>query len=150
METITYQNLTTTDELDILLGKESRYKDFHYLYETETIDLLKRNFTLVNGLYLFALHDAAFAGFVSCDTDWWEPNCFFLRELFVSPDFQGQKIGFTLVQKCIDHAKLHNAEKLITQTAHENIPMQTLCESFGFKKWDNPRWDDGINYKLSL
>lgn len=150
MNAISYQELKTIDELDILLGKESNYMNFCYRYKVDTINLLKNNSQLEDNLYLFALLDTAFAGFVSCDSDWWEPNSFFLRELFVSPEHQGKHIGSTLIQKCIDHAKAHNSETLVTQTAHENIPRQKICESFGFKSWKNPRWHEGVTYKLSL
>lgn len=150
MKSISYQELKSVDEIDILLGKESSYLDFCYRYEIDTINLLKNNFQLEDSLYLFALENEQFAGFVSCDRDWWEPNSFFLRELFVSPEQQGKHIGSTLIQKCIDHAKARNSKMLVTQTAHENIPMQRICESFGFKSWENPHWDGGITYKLSL
>jgi RimJ/RimL family protein N-acetyltransferase len=150
MDSIIYRELATSDELNILFGKESCYKDFCYRYDEDTVNLLKKNFSLVDSLYLFALQDDVFAGFVSCDIDWWEPKSFFLREIFVGSKYQGNHIGTTLVQKCIDHAKKHGAHTLVTQTAYENIPMQKLCISFGFTKWENPRWKEGITYKLPL
>ncbi len=150
MNPTTYRKIETVDEIDILLGKESQYDDFCYRYEMDTINLLKNNFQLEDSLYLFALQDDEFAGFVSCDTDWWEPNSFFLREIFVDPEYQGKHIGSTLIQKCIDHAKAKSGKTLVTQTAYENIPMQKICESFGFMQWENPQWAEGITYKLHL
>lgn len=150
MGSITYRQVATRDQLNTLVGKSSRYKDFWYQYDVETVNLLQANFSLPNGLYLFTECDSEFAGFVSCDIDWWEPGAFFLRELFVSPEYQGQRIGTTLVQRCVEHAKKNGADTLVTQTAFENVPMQTLCESLGFTQWKNPRWGEGITYKRSL
>jgi GNAT superfamily N-acetyltransferase len=94
--------------------------------------------------------EGKFVGFVSCDRDWWEDNRFFLREIFVSPDYQGQGVGRYLMQRCIDHARAHGAVELVTQTAYENIPMQQLCEKSGFVRWNNPQWTEGITYKLGV
>ena len=37
---------------------------------------------------------------------------------------------------------------IVTETAFENSPMQTLCSKFDFKEWNNPQWKEGITYKL--
>lgn len=147
---IEYHNVTGAGQLDALLGKSSHHNDFVYKYELETINLLKRYFEQTNSLYLFATESDVFAGFVSCDSDWWEEKSFFLRELFVDPGFQSIGIGSSLVQRCIDHASKHGATTLVTQTAFANFPMQKLCESANFERWENPRWNKGITYKLSL
>ncbi len=145
-----YESVTSKSDIDQLLGKKSQYGDFEYSYGNETISLLKNNFDLPDSLYLLVKDGEKFAGFVSCDRDWWEDNCFFLREIFVDETYQGQGIGRELMARCVDHAQKRNALILVTQTAFENIPMQKLCESFGFQKWDNPRWQEGITYKLFL
>jgi RimJ/RimL family protein N-acetyltransferase len=148
MDTITYYQLTNPDEIEVLRGKESRYGDFLYQYDSETINFLKDAFNKENSLYVIATCDGTFAGFISCDTNWWEEGGYFIREIFINPDFQKQNIGTTLVGMCIDHAKRHKATHIVTQTAFENIPMQKLCEKMGFEKWKNPEWDEGITYKL--
>lgn len=147
---ITYKIIEDISDLDQLLGKTSTYNEFVYTYDQKTVDLLKKNFTLPDSLYLLAQESGAFAGFVSCDRDWWENNCFFLREIFVAPAYQGQGIGNSMALRCVEHARHNSADTLVTQTAYENIPMQRLCEQLGFVAWDNPQWSEGITYKLTL
>ncbi len=152
MKDFTYTVTPITDITTIrtLLGKSSQYQDFVYVYQGDTIELLERNFTLPDSLYLMVTDTDTFVGFVSCDRDWWEENRFFLREIFVSPDYQGQGVGSYLMNRCINHARAHYALELVTQTAFENIPMQQLCEKNGFVRWPNPQWSEGITYKLGL
>jgi len=145
-----YTLISDKTKIDDLLGKESRHGNFVYQYDADTITLLKRNFSLPDSLYIWVTNDDEFVGFVSCDRDWWEDGCFFLREIFVDPAFQGHGLGKSLVSRCIDHAEGKGALTLVTQTAFENIPMQKLCESLDFQRWENPQWDDGITYKLFL
>jgi ribosomal protein S18 acetylase RimI-like enzyme len=148
MNNITFHEITDESELAILREQESTFQDFSYKYDNETIDFLKKNLNSENSLYLMAKQNTKFAAFASIDAEWWENNCFFLREIFVNPSFQKQKIGEQLVVKCISHARKNKATAIVTETAFENIPMQKLCKKLGFKKWDNPEWKDGITYKL--
>ncbi|MFA7244727.1 MAG: GNAT family N-acetyltransferase [Candidatus Magasanikbacteria bacterium] len=150
MINIVYHKVISKDEIEILHNKESIYKGFSYKYGKKTIDLLKNNFNRENSLYIVAKQEDEFVGFVSCDTDWWENNCFFIREIFVNPDFQKQEIGKKLMEDCINHAKKHKSQYVITETAFENLPMQKLCAKLGFEEWNNPEWKDGITYKLTL
>jgi len=145
-----YVPVATASELNLLLGKESRFNDFVYSYEKETVEMLKQNFTLSDSLYLWVHDGDTFAGFVSCDKDWWEADSFFLREIFIDLSYQGRGIGTELGRRCMQHAKAHGATTLVTQTAFDNIPMQHLCTSLGFVPWENPHWDAGITYKLLL
>jgi len=112
--------------------------------------MLKDYFKRKDSLYLIAKYEDDFAGFCSIDSNWWEKNCFFIREIFVIPIFQKQQTGKRLILQCIDHAKKNNAIEVVTQTAFENIPMQKLCTRLGFIEWNNPQWKDGITYKLKL
>jgi len=145
-----FNRVTDIDTIDVLKSQKSFYGDFTYQYDQATIDLLKRNFTGPDSLYVVAMQDDDFAGFISCDTEWWEDNSFFLREIFVSPDHQKKGIGEQLMRKVLEHAHNHGASQVVTQTAFENVPMQKLCQSLGFKTWDNPQWKQGITYKFSL
>jgi GNAT superfamily N-acetyltransferase len=144
----TYKNITNAQDIEQLLGKSSHYNDFTYSYTDDTINLLKRNFSLPDSLYILVQDNDTFVGFVSIDKDWWEENSFFLREIFVESSYQGQGVGQSLMNKCISHAKEHGANQLVTQTALDNIPMQKLCEKNGLVRWDNPQWQEGITYKL--
>lgn len=150
MNEIVFKNIIHEDEIDVLLDYKSTIAGFFYAYDRDTIDLLKRNFHHEDSLYLIMWQGEHFWAFVSTDTDWWESNCYFLREIFVNPVFQGMWIGKKLVEICIDHARKHNAVAVVTETAFENIAMQKLCESLGFRRWDNPKWKEGITYKLTL
>ena len=150
MHTIQLFQITRPEEIGILLGRESSLHGFHYTYDHETIDLLKNNFRREGSLYLVARLDNTFAAFISTDTDWWQDNCYFIREVFVSPDFQGHGLGKLLMTKCIEHARKHRAKSILTETAFGNIPMQGLCVSLGFQSWDNPVWKEGITYRLEL
>ena len=144
MPNITISIMKDVKEIDFLRHKSS----FNYTYDQATLDLLKKNFTLKDSLYLIAKKDAKFVAFCSIDRDWWEENYFFLREILVTPDFQKSGIGKELMNRCIEHARNKKALGVVTETAFENSPMQKLCEKFDFKEWDNPQWKKGITYKL--
>lgn len=74
----------------------------------------------------------------------------FIREVFVDPSFQKLGIGKALMGRCIEHAKSKKATGVVTETAFSNSPMQKLCEKLGFVEWENPRWKEGVTYKLGF
>ena len=144
MDEIKITTIKDKKEIEFLHNKKS----FDYTYDKATIDTLKKNFDLEKSLYLLAKKGDEFVAFCSIDTDWWEDNFFFIREILVEPRFRKLGLGKELMSRCIEHAKNFGATGVITETAFENSPMQILCEKFDFKKWDNPQWKDGITYKL--
>ena len=147
---ITFSIIKTSQEIEILRGKTSQYEALNIQYDEETIALLKKNLEREDSLYLLAMKGNEFVAFCSIDSDWWEDGYFFLREIFIEPKFQKQRLGEQLIKNCIDHARGHNARGVVTETAFENIPMQKICERLGFKKWDNPQWKEGITYKFNF
>lgn len=144
MNEITIFTIKDAEEIELLRGKQS----FDYTYDDATINLLKKNFLLDDSLYLIAKNGTEFAAFCSMDRDWWEDNYFFIREILVDPNFQKLGLGKELVERCLQHAKNKQAIGIITETAFKNSPMQNLCTKLGFKAWENPKWKDGITYKL--
>jgi inorganic pyrophosphatase len=144
MNNVVYSVVKSVEEIEILSGKES----FHYIFDDELLHLLQRNFALKDSLYILAKHTDKFSGFCSMDRDWREENYFFIREIVVDSSFQKCHVGSTMFEKCIDHAKNCGAMGIVTETAFDNIPMQKLCEKFGFQKWNNEEWKDGVTYKL--
>lgn len=144
MNNITISTISDAEEIDLLRGKSS----FNYTYDKATIDSLKKHFALKDSLYLIAKKGEEFVAFCSMDRDWWEENFFFIREILVEPNFQKLGIGKELMSRCIKHAKNKKATGVVTETAFENSPMQSLCTKFDFKKWNNPQWKEGITYKL--
>ncbi|MFA7682019.1 MAG: GNAT family N-acetyltransferase [Candidatus Peribacteraceae bacterium] len=145
---IKYSVITQASDIDVLRGKTSQFKNFNVRYDEETLNYLKTHLADEDSLYLVAKEGDAFAGFCSIDSDWWEDNYFFLREIFVEPAFQQRGIGIELMQRCITHAKKMEATGVVTETAFENLPMQKLCVKCGFIEWENPQWKEGITYKL--
>lgn len=141
---VRYSTMKEAEEIEMLRNKPS----FNYTFDQATIESLKKHFDLEDSLYLIGTHNGIFAGFCSIDRNWWEDNHFFIREILVAPDFQKQNIGSELMGRCIKHAKQKGAKGIVTETAFENKPMQKLCEKFGFQKWNNPQWKEGITYKL--
>jgi len=144
MDDLVISTMKDASEIDLLRGKSS----FNYTFDNVTIDSLKKHFALNDSLYLVAKKGVEFAGFCSLDRDWWEENFFFIREILVDPNFQKLGIGKTLMGRCIEHARNKKALGVVTETAFENSPMQSLCEKLGFQQWDNPRWKEGLTYKL--
>jgi ribosomal protein S18 acetylase RimI-like enzyme len=144
MSNINYSTIKDAEEIEILRGRSS----FKYVFDPAAIESLKKHFTSKNSLYVLAKSDGIFAGFCSIDRDWWEENHFFIREILVDPGFQKLGIGSELMRRCIDHARKLGAMGVVTETAFDNVPMQTLCAKLGFQKWDNPQWKEGITYKL--
>ena len=136
--------MTNEEEIESLRGKLS----FHYTYDDAMIDSLKKHFLLKNSLYLLAKKEDEFVAFCSIDRDWWEDQFFFLREILVDAHFQKLGLGSRLMNACIEHAKKNGAIGVVTETAFDNYPMQKLCEKLGFRKWENPQWNEGITYKL--
>ena len=145
---ISYQKVMVCDEIEVLRGKESTFANLHYAYDQQTIDLLQKNFTRPDSLYTMVRDGERFVAFCATDSDWWEPHTFFLREIFVMPDYQRSGIGDVLMKESIAHAQSHRAKGIVTETALENVPMQKLCENNGFQRWENPQWKEGITYKL--
>jgi len=143
-----YSIITKIGDIDVLRGKTSQFKNFNVRYDEETLDYLKKRLTDKGSLYLQANQGDSFAGFCSMDSDWWEPDYFFLREIFVEPVFQQKGIGFELMQRCIVHAKKLGEIGVVTETAFQNVPMQKLCKKCGFIEWENPQWKEGITYKI--
>lgn len=146
MDYITISEMKDIKEIEFLRGKVS----FNYTYDKVTIDSLKEHFLLKDSLYLIAKKGVEFVAFCSIDRDWWEENFFFIREILVDPKFQKLGIGKTLMGRCIEHARNKKAVGVVTETAFENSPMQSLCVKFAFKQWDNPQWKEGVTYKLEF
>ena len=138
---VEFYHLKNKDELSVLLGKKSQFKSLNYL---------RKNFSRKKSLYLFAKVDQQFAGFVSCDDNWWERNYFFIREIFVEPKFQKQGIGDVFVDKCIKHARKNRAIGIVTETDFRNTPYQKLLAKKKFKIFENPQWKEGVTLKLTF
>lgn len=150
LNNITFNKVKNKEEIDILYKIEWKYKDFIYKYDDETINFLKENLKNYDSFYLIVKENNNFIAFISTDSKWWEKQSFFIREIIVDEKYRKHKIGKTLMKKCIEYAKSNNAEQVVTQTAFENIPMQKMCEKLGFKKWENPKWNKWITYKLKI
>lgn len=144
MDDIIISTMTDEKEIEFLRDKSS----FNYTYDKATIDSLRKHFALKDSLYLLAKKGDEFVAFCSIDRDWWEDNFFFIREILVDPNFQKLGLGKQLMSRSIEYAKSKGAVGVVTETAFENSPMQTLCEKLGFAKWKNPQWKEGITYKL--
>lgn len=144
MDDIIISTMTDEKEIEFLRDKSS----FNYTYDKATIDSLRKHFALKDSLYLLAKKGEKSVAFCSIDRDWWEDNFFFIREILVDPNFQKHGLGKQLMSRSIAHAKSKGAVGVVTETAFENSPMQTLCEKLGFEKWKNPQWKEGITYKL--
>lgn len=144
MNNITTSIIKDENEIDFLKDKSS----FNYTYDKIAVDSLKNLFKLKDSLYLLAKSGDEFVGFCSIDIDWWEDNYFFLREILVNPNFQKLGIGQQLMERCIKHARDNGSVGVVTETANDNYAMQKLCEKLHFIKWENPKWKEGITYKL--
>lgn len=149
-KSVTIRKIEDINDIDVLLNRSSEFSDFVYSYDKEDIVRLKHNFTRSDSLYLLAEQGDEFVGYCSTDSEWWEADRFFLREIFIDPLCQKHGLGKELIKLCIDHAKNCGAVEMVTETAYENIPMQKLCSKLGFKEWNNPKWKEGVTYKLSL
>lgn len=145
---IKYSTITEKGDIDVLQGKTAQYRSLHIQYDDETLQYLKDHLYDADSLSLMAKENDVFAGFCSIDSNWWEKGYFFLREIFVEPTLHQQGIGKELMKRCIAHAQTCGANGVVTETAFENVPMQKLCNKFGFEEWKNPEWKEGITYKL--
>jgi len=148
MSNIIFSVMKDENEIEILRNISSKYKNFIYTYDQPTIDLLKKNFRLKDSFYIIAKQNHVFVGFCAIDRDWWEDGYFFIREIIVDSKFQKQGIGEKIMDMCIEYAREKKATGVVTETAFENLPMQKLCAKLHFEKWNNPKWKEGITYKL--
>ena len=57
-----------------------------------------------------------------------------LNDLYIHPDFRRQQIAKELINTAISFAKSTGAGFLQLETAHDNIPAQTLYEASGFRR----------------
>ncbi len=148
MDGLIFSIVKNPKEIEVLRGRKSTYRDFTYVYDDGTIDLLQKHFEFTDSLYIVVKQKEQFVAFCSLDRDWWEDNYFFLREIFVDPNFQKQKIGQEFIKRCIEHAQKKGAFGVVTETAFWNVPMRKLCVKLGFQEWDNPQWKEGLTYKF--
>lgn len=146
MTDLHYSVIKDANELQILKWRDS----FWYLYDETLMILLTRYFSWDKSLYILVMSWWEFVAFCSVDTDWYEDNYFFLREILVDKEFQWLHIGTELVKKSIEHARVHGAIGIVTETAFDNISMRRLCEKSWFQEWDNPEWKEGITYKIDF
>lgn len=59
-----------------------------------------------------------------------------LNDLFVSPNWRKQKVGYQLVLKAIDFSKQSQAKGLTLQTSKKNQIAQNLYQSMGWSRED--------------
>lgn len=55
-----------------------------------------------------------------------------LNDLFVAPDWRQRGVAKALMQQALAHARASGAAWISLQTAHDNLPAQSLYRSFGF------------------
>ena len=146
MKKIIYSIIKDVKELQILEWRDS----FGYSYDDTLMRLLTKYFAWNKSLYILVKSWSEFVAFCSVDIDWYEDDYFFLREILVDKKFQWSQIGSDLIKKALEHARLHGARGIVTETAFDNIPMRKLCEKSWFLEWDNLEWKEGITYKINF
>lgn len=55
-----------------------------------------------------------------------------LNDLFVAPEWRQRGVAKSLMQQALEHARASGAAWISLQTAHDNLPAQSLYRSFGF------------------
>ncbi|MEK7590952.1 MAG: GIY-YIG nuclease family protein [Patescibacteria group bacterium] len=82
-----YFVITEANNIDVLRGKTSQFKNFNVRYNEETLHYLKTHLADEDSLYLIAKEGDVFAGFCSVDSDWWEVNYFSCGKFLWNPCF---------------------------------------------------------------
>ncbi len=145
-------SITNPDALDVLTEIQAAHGDLIFNFSAEYLKKLKG---LVNeqGIHVIARNsdDQSFAGYVAATTDSLPayPGTVLIVELFVDPKEQGKGLGRALMQSVIDSAKNRGLRGAVVQTENENVPAQALYEKLGFKKVENPDWNEGVTYLMT-
>ena len=58
----------------------------------------------------------------------------YLYDLYVVPAARRTGVGTALMTVAKEYGQTNGADRLTLQTAHDNIPAQTLYESLGYKR----------------
>jgi ribosomal protein S18 acetylase RimI-like enzyme len=139
-----YKKNNSQKEIKSLGSTDLTIENISYEPATEIVNFFEKH------LYLLAKFEGQFAGFIEVDNKSKDKKIFFIREIFVDPEFQQIGLESELMKKVIDYTKDNAGKYVFTQTAFENIPLQKLCEHFGFEKWENEEWKDGITYRRKI
>jgi len=150
MKEMIIQKITDPKDLDVLRNKKADFGELIFNFSDSYINQLKKMLLKDSSLQLVARKEKVFAGYIaSIVSERWLKHIEIL-ELFIDPNFQGKGVGTKLVNEVINYARGLSFDGVIVQTEKENIPAQKLYEKLGFIVIDNPEWQEGITYQLSL
>lgn len=146
-----YFQIQNKEELELLREKSAQYKGLNFSFSEQYLQMLKDLLDEKNAFQIFAKdNNGTFAGYIASAEKKLKPNFLWIVELFIDPNYQGQGLGSSLLERTIQEAKKKNLNGLVTQTEFENIPAQNLYKKAGFIEIDNPDWKEGITYQLKF
>lgn len=146
-----YSEIHQKSDLELLRGNSAKYNELNFSFSEKYLQDLKNLLDEKNAFQLFAKdNNKTFAGYIASAEKQERSNFLWIVELFVEPNFQGQGIATSLIERTIQEAKKKKLDGLITQTEFTNIPAQNLYKKMGFEKIDNPDWKEGITYQLMI
>ncbi|TRW88506.1 GNAT family N-acetyltransferase [Mycolicibacterium sp. 018/SC-01/001] len=117
------------------------YCDFYRVDPTDA-DLLAMMRALIadprEGLQLIARDDTGAAvGFATVFWTWqtlYAARVGVLNDLFVTERARGTGAGRALIDRCLKHCRERGAQKLVWETAHDNVTAQRLYDGIGAEK----------------
>ncbi len=134
------------DDLNVLKDQEAHFGDLKFSYPDDYILWLKEKLKAKDAMQFMAKDGEVFVGYIfGSENDSW-PGYYYLNDLFVHPDYQGRKVGTSLVNELAQAVKGQGFKGLVVQTDFENIPAQEFYEALGFTKIDDQ--SSGTTYQL--
>ena len=131
IQIITYQPKYKQQFIDLNTAwlEEYFYVEPHDLDVFENIEEVVLN---PGGEIFFCLVDGEVAGTVAMQKV--NDSVYEMAKLAVDKKFQGQKLGNSLVEACIDFAKSKKAEKIMLLSSTKLIPALSLYRKYNFKE----------------
>jgi ribosomal protein S18 acetylase RimI-like enzyme len=126
----------TEQDIEQLTGLVEQYRAFYKQELSDKtksylLDRLAKNESVI----FVAQIDNKLVGFTQCYPTFSTvslSSVWLLNDLFVDPNYRGQKIADQLMQVAEDAAKESGASRIWLRTAHTNLPAQALYEGRGW------------------
>ncbi len=121
------------------------YENFEYDLSKNSLYVFLKDNRLVGSITILPENDLFYKELV-----WEGKQSYVVHRLMVDPDFMRQHIGRQLFLHAINHAKTKGCDTVKVDTHPDNIRMQSLILSLGFKEKGYIKGMNRIGYELLI
>lgn len=111
-----------------IMGEE--FGDALSAYPTDDLKSIEKSYGALGEAFFVALDNKRVVGTAAIKKE--DDRVAFLRRLFVSPDFRGQKIGSKLLEAALAFCKDVGYEEVVFKTTSRMTGAITVCQKSGF------------------